>query len=217
MRHKVSVDPVNDASLAGFPSHNDSHCGEQKECQPVPASRGHKHCRHEHRADSDLPAVVHKKLLLFSVWPHPASGAQPISMTPPVVGFVLLPATNGASAENGASNHFQTSETPVHRASPHRSSCAIQRCSSVVILLATTTSPHLLPNCRQGDLLSEADHPRPPLSLPRSHFYSTVNHSLCVSPASRPQVQGRVIRPALHRQITRAKPTTSASKSLQRS
>ena len=98
--------------------------------------------------------------------------------------------------------HFQTSETPVHRASPHRSSCAIQRCSSVVILLATTTSRHLLLNCRQGDLPSEADHPRPPLSLPRSHFYSTVNHSLRVSPASRSQVQDRVIRPALHRQIT---------------
>ncbi|QNI60772.1 hypothetical protein SynTAK9802_50019 [Synechococcus sp. TAK9802] len=31
-----------------------------------------------------------------------------ISMTPPVAGFVLLPATNGASAENGASSHFQT-------------------------------------------------------------------------------------------------------------
>ena len=30
-------------------------------------------------------------------------------MTPPVAGFVLLPVTNGASAENGASSHFQTS------------------------------------------------------------------------------------------------------------
>ena len=140
-----------------------------------------------------------------------------ISITPPVAGFVLQPLPIGASAENGASNHFQTSETPVHRASPHRSSCAIQRCSSVVILLATTTSRHLLLNCRQGDLPSEADHPRPPLSLPRSNFYSTVNLSLRVSPASRSQVQDRVIRPALHRQITRAKPTTSASKSLQRS
>ena len=105
-------------------------------------------------------------------------------------------------ADNRASNHFQTSESSVHRASPHRSSCAIQRCSSVVILLATTTSRHLLPNCRQGDLPSEADHPRPPLSLPSSHFYSTVNLSLRVSPASRSQVQDRVIRPALHRQIT---------------
>ena len=28
-----------------------------------------------------------------------------LSMTPPVAGFVLLPATNGASAENGASHH----------------------------------------------------------------------------------------------------------------
>ena len=31
-----------------------------------------------------------------------------ISMTPPVAGFVLLPATNGASADNGASPKFQT-------------------------------------------------------------------------------------------------------------
>ena len=31
-------------------------------------------------------------------------------MTPPVAGFVLLPATNGASAENGVSPKFQTSE-----------------------------------------------------------------------------------------------------------
>ena len=29
-------------------------------------------------------------------------------MTPPVAGFVLIPATNGASADNGASPKFQT-------------------------------------------------------------------------------------------------------------
>ena len=52
--HKVSVDPVDDACLAGFPSHNDRHGSEEKERQPVPASRGYKHCRNEHRADSDL-------------------------------------------------------------------------------------------------------------------------------------------------------------------
>ena len=59
MGNEVSVNPVNEAYLAGFPSHNDRHGGEEKERQPVPASRGYKHCRNEHRADSDLQAVVH--------------------------------------------------------------------------------------------------------------------------------------------------------------
>ena len=45
-----------------------------------------------------------------TVWTQSASGAQPISMTPPEAGLVLSPATNGASAENGASPKFQTSE-----------------------------------------------------------------------------------------------------------
>ena len=43
---------------------------------------------------------------------------------------------------------------PCRGASPHRSSCAIQRCSSVVILLATATSRHLLTNRRQGTSLT---------------------------------------------------------------
>ena len=65
MHYKVSINTVDGASLAGFPSHNDRHGVEQKERQPVPASRGHKHCRNEHRADSDLQAVVHTKLMPF--------------------------------------------------------------------------------------------------------------------------------------------------------
>ena len=59
MSHEVSVDPVDDAYLAGFPSHNDRHGGEEVEHQPVPASHGYKHCRNEHRADSDLTAVIY--------------------------------------------------------------------------------------------------------------------------------------------------------------
>ena len=39
-------------------------------------------------------------------------------MTPPVAGLVLSPATNGASAENGASNHFQTGGSVSQRADP---------------------------------------------------------------------------------------------------
>ena len=131
--------------------------------------------------------------------------------------FLSLPVTAGPRLRTGPQTISRQAKPLCIGLRRTTSSCAIQRCSSVVILLATTTSRHLLVNCRQGDLPSEADHPRPPLSLPRSHFYSTVNHSLRVSPASRSQVQDRVIRPALHRQITRAKPTTSASKSLQRS
>ena len=53
------------ACLAGFPSHNDRHGSEEKERQPVPASRGYKHCRNEHRANSDLQAVVHTKPIPF--------------------------------------------------------------------------------------------------------------------------------------------------------
>ena len=40
MRYKNNIDPVDDACLAGFPGHNDRHGGEEKERQPVPASRG---------------------------------------------------------------------------------------------------------------------------------------------------------------------------------
>tara|TARA_B100000073_G_scaffold320415_1_gene300079 strand:+ start:185 stop:571 length:387 start_codon:yes stop_codon:yes gene_type:complete len=62
---EVSVNPVDDACLAGFPTHNDRHGSEEKERQPVPASRGYKHCRNEHRADGDLQAVIHIKLIPF--------------------------------------------------------------------------------------------------------------------------------------------------------
>ena len=58
-------------------------------------------------------------------------------------------------------------KAPCIGASPHRSSCAIQRCSSVVILLATATSRHLLPNRRQGNALTRRRITRakpPPLS-----------------------------------------------------
>ena len=65
MGHEVSVNPVDDACLAGFLGHNDRHGSEEKERQPVPASRGYKHCSNEHRADSDLQAVVHTKLIPF--------------------------------------------------------------------------------------------------------------------------------------------------------
>ena len=64
-RYKVSVEPVNDACLASFPSHNDCHGGEEKERQPVPTSRGNKHCRDEHSTNSDLQAVVHTELIPF--------------------------------------------------------------------------------------------------------------------------------------------------------
>ena len=43
MRYEYSIDSVDDVCLAGFPSHNDRHGGEEKERQPVPASRGYKH------------------------------------------------------------------------------------------------------------------------------------------------------------------------------
>jgi len=43
--NEVSVNPVNEACLAGFPSHDDRHGGEEKERQPVTASSGYKHCR----------------------------------------------------------------------------------------------------------------------------------------------------------------------------
>jgi len=50
---------------AEFPSHSDRHGGEEKERQPVTASCGYKDCRNEYRADSDLQAVVHTKLIPF--------------------------------------------------------------------------------------------------------------------------------------------------------
>ena len=65
MHYKDSIDPVDGACLAGFPSHNDRHGGEEKERQPVPASCGYKHCRNEHRANSYLQKVVHTKLIPF--------------------------------------------------------------------------------------------------------------------------------------------------------
>ena len=65
VRYKVSVNPVDEARLASFPSHKDRHGGEEKDRQPVLASRGYKHCRNEHRANSDLQAVVNTKLIPF--------------------------------------------------------------------------------------------------------------------------------------------------------
>ena len=65
MGNEVSVNPVDEACLAGFPSHDDRYGSEEKERQPVPASRGNKHCRNEHRANSDLQAVIHTKLITF--------------------------------------------------------------------------------------------------------------------------------------------------------
>ena len=65
MGHEVSVNPVDDACLAGFLGHNDRHGSEEKERQPVPASRSYEHYRNEHRADSDLQAVVHTKLIPY--------------------------------------------------------------------------------------------------------------------------------------------------------
>ena len=65
MGNEVSVNPVNEAYLAGFPSHDDRHGGEEKERQPVTASSGYKHCRNEHRAHCDLQADVHTKLIPF--------------------------------------------------------------------------------------------------------------------------------------------------------
>ena len=63
--NEVSVNQVDEAYSASFRSHNDRNGGEEKERQPVPASRGHEHCRNERRTDSDLPAVVHTKLIPF--------------------------------------------------------------------------------------------------------------------------------------------------------
>ena len=65
VRYKVSVEPVNDSCLASFPSDNDRYGDEEKERQPVSASRGYKHCGNEYRAHSDLQAVVHTKLISF--------------------------------------------------------------------------------------------------------------------------------------------------------
>jgi len=48
--NEVSVNPVNEACLAGFPSHDDRHGGEEKERQPVAASSGYKLCRNEQLA-----------------------------------------------------------------------------------------------------------------------------------------------------------------------
>ena len=85
MGNEVSVNPVDDACLAGFPSHNDSHGGEEQERQPVPTSRGHKHCRDEHRADSDLQAVVHTKLNPFLSF---ACGVGPVGIRSTYNGFL---------------------------------------------------------------------------------------------------------------------------------
>ena len=65
VRYEVSVEPVKDSCLASFPSDNDRYGEEEKERQPVPASRGYKHCGNEHRVHSDLQAVVHTKLIPF--------------------------------------------------------------------------------------------------------------------------------------------------------
>ena len=83
-------------------------------------------------------------------------------MTPPVAGFVLLPVTNGDSAENGPSSHFQISGSLGVRsiAPPHHQ---LMRDSLVHFSrsrLVTAVSRHLLPNRRQGDPASRrTDHP----------------------------------------------------------
>ena len=77
MGNEVSVNPVNEACLAGFPSRDDRHGGEEKERQPVTASRGYKDCRNEYRADSDLQAVVHTKLIPFLSF---ACGVGPVGV-----------------------------------------------------------------------------------------------------------------------------------------
>ena len=77
MGNEVSVNPVNEAYLAGFPSHDDRHGGEEKESQPVTASSGYKHCRNEHRAHCDLQADVHTKLIPYLSF---ACGVGPVGV-----------------------------------------------------------------------------------------------------------------------------------------
>ena len=77
MGNEVSVNPVNEACLAGFPSHDDRHGGEEKERQPVTASSGYEHCRNEHRAHCDLQAVVHTKLIPYLSF---ACGVGPVGV-----------------------------------------------------------------------------------------------------------------------------------------
>ena len=77
MGNEVSVNPVNEACLAGFPSHDDRHGSEEKERQPVTASSGYKHCRNEHRAHCDLQADVHTKLIPYLSF---ACGVGPVGV-----------------------------------------------------------------------------------------------------------------------------------------
>jgi len=75
--NEVSVNPVNEACLAGFPSHDDRHGSEEKERQPVTASSGYKHCRNERGAHCDLQTVVHTKLIPYLSF---ACGVGPVGV-----------------------------------------------------------------------------------------------------------------------------------------
>ena len=67
-------------------------------------------------------------------------------MDPPVAGLVLLPATNGASAENGASSHFQTGRSARKSKADHPSQAhhLSEQVSAEVITLLTFTAPQLM-------------------------------------------------------------------------
>ena len=77
MGNEVSVNPVDEACLASFPSHDDRYGSEEKERQPVTASSGYKHCRNEHRAHCDLQADVHTKLIPYLSF---ACGVGPVGV-----------------------------------------------------------------------------------------------------------------------------------------
>ena len=67
-------------------------------------------------------------------------------MAPPVAGFVFLPATNGAPAENGASPKFQTGRSARKSKADHPSQAhhLSEQVSAEVITLLTFTAPQLM-------------------------------------------------------------------------